>query len=453
MNLRPYQHLMIEHIMAGMRVAELAGMGMGKTMGTLTGIDNLSLTEDVYPMIVLAPKRVARDVWPHEIAKWDHLKHLHIEACVGTSRERVRALSKKPEILTTNYENLPWLVSMLGDKWPYKTVVADESTRLKNFRTRQGGVRAKALARVAHAGKVKRWINLTGTPVPNGLKDMWGQQWFLDRGERLGSTYTAYMDRWFRQSYNGFSYDPMPHAMPEIMARLQDVCLTLKPEDWFDLKQPNVTNLYVDLPSKVRTLYRAMEKEMFAQLASGKGVEAFNAAALTQKCSQIANGAVYYDDKRSWEEVHDEKIQALESVVEETNGAPLLVVYQYQHDLERLKQAFKQAKTMDSPGVIEAWNSGRVPILLVHPQSAGHGLNLQHGGHHCVYFSLTWNLEAYQQVVERIGPVRQSQAGYDRVVQVYHILARDTIDDDMLERLAGKKSVQEVLMDAMRRRG
>ena len=447
--LKPYQLLLVEHMRALPRCALWADMGMGKTLATLTALDTLTLTEDVFPVLVLAPKRVAVSVWPQEVAKWAHLHHMTIGACVGTAKYRTSVLEHGYDIVTMNYDNLPWLVKLYEKKpWPFRTIVADESTRLKGYRTRQGGARAKALAKVAR--QVTRFIELTGTPAPNGVGDLWGQAWFLDFGERLGLTHTAFQDRWFKQSYNGFDWSPMPHAFDEITKRLQDVCLTVKAKDWFDVREPIVNNLYVDLPPAARAHYRDMEKKLFVQLES-IGIEAFNAATMTGKCHQIANGAIY-SEKGEWENIHDEKLQALESVVCESNGSPLLVVYTFKSDFARLLQAFPQAKTLEDHDAERRWNKGEIPLLLAHPASAGHGLNLQLGGHRIVFFSVDWNLETHQQVIERVGPVRQLQAGFDRAVYITHILARDTIDEQILERLETKASVQDVLTNAMKRR-
>ena len=449
MELRPYQNIIIDHMMSVARGATWAGMGMGKTVCTLTALDNLSLIEDVYPALVLAPKRVARDVWPNETRQWPHLKNVAVTAAVGDAAARKRALKMGGEVITMNYENVPWLVEHFDGNLPFRTIVADESTRLKSFRSRQGGSRAKALSQVAH-GKVKRFINLTGTPSPNGLKDLWGQTWFLDAGQRLGRTYTAFTQRWFRKSYDGYSIEAMPHAQDQIQTALRDICLTVDGKDWFDLREPVVNNIYVELPASARAIYREMERQMFAQIEE-IGVEAFNAAAVTGKCLQMASGAVYYDGEGSWKEVHDEKLQALDSIAEET-GSPLLVVYEFKSDKSRILKAFPQARTLDKPGDIEEWNAGKVPMLLVHPASAGHGLNLQHGGHHVVFFGHTWNLEYRQQVIERIGPVRQMQAGYARPVYIYNIIARDTVDEDVLERIATKRRVQDILLESAKRR-
>lgn len=448
---RPYQELIIDHILDKPRCAIWAGMGMGKTSATLTAIDALRFAEDG-PVLVLAPARVANTTWPDERGKWDHTNGIDVVPVTGALRERLQAIGQSADVFCVNYENLPWLVEHFGERWPFATVVADESTKLKSFRLRQGGKRAQALARVAHT-KVKRFVQLTGTPSPNGLADLWGQIWFIDKGERLGRTFDAFRSRWFRTHPSGFGMVSLPHAQEEIQQRLADVCLTVEAKDWFDLREPIVNNISVELPARARKVYEDMEKEMFAALDTGHEVEAFNAAARTIKCLQMASGAIYTDDKGSWQEVHDQKLQALEEVIEEAAGAPVLVAYHFASDLARLTRAFPQGQVLDKdPQTIKKWNAGKIPILFAHPQSAGHGLNLQDGGNILVFFSHWWNLEERLQIIERIGPTRQLQAGHDRPVFIHNIVARGTVDELVIERVETKREVQDILMAAMKRK-
>ena len=449
---RPYQTMIRDHQLDLSRSGVFAGMGMGKTTSTLNAISDLMLVDDS-PVLVLAPKRVAQSTWPDEALKWSHLSSLRVQPILGTPPERGRAARTKADVYTTNYENIEWLTEFWGDKWPYRTVVADESTKLKSFRLRQGGRRARALGKVAHT-KIKRFVELTGTPAPNGLQDLWGQVWFLDQGQRLGRTFSAFTGRWFRSKPNGFGVEPLPHAQAEIQALLRDLCITVEAADWFDLKDPIVNNIYVDLPPKARQLYADMEKQMFMQLDEHE-VEAFGAAAKTIKCLQIANGAAYVGDSNTeWRDLHDTKLQALESIVEESAGMPVLVAYHFKSDLARLMKAFPQGRALDAdPATLKAWNAGSIPVLFAHPASAGHGLNLQDGGNILVYFGHWWNLEERMQILERIGPTRQMQAGHDRPVFVHNIIARDTVDEDVIERVNSKREVQDILLAAMKRRG
>ena len=443
-----YQLDIIRFIQDTPRCAVWAGMGTGKTSSTLMALDHLSQVEDVFPALVLAPLRVARTTWPDEVAKWDNLKHLRVSTITGNVKERERALRTPADIYTANYEQLQWLVAENIDNWPFKTVVADEFTRLKSFRLRQGSRRAKALSRVAHTD-VRRFIGLTGTPSPNGLNDLWGQTWFLDKGYRLGHTFGAFEARWFTKGWDGFSLQPTKSAQREIEERLRDICLTVT---GLPVEEPIVNRVQVDMPRDARATYDEMENEMFAEIEEF-GVEAVNAAVQTMKLLQLANGAIYVDDAHNWREVHKAKIEALESVIEEAGGAPVLVAYHFKSDLARLQEAFPKARVLDTqPSTIHDWNEGKIPILLAHPASAGHGLNLAQGGNILCFFSVNWNLEEHMQIIERVGPMRQKQAGFDRPVFLHYLMARNTVDALILQRLHSKKSVQEILLEAMKRR-
>lgn len=455
---REYQHAIIEQVLDLPRCAIWAGMGMGKSVGTLTALDILELTEPG-PALVLAPLRVATSTWPDEAAKWAHLSNVEVSAVVGTPEERRAALKRPATIYTTNYDNLPWLVEHFGNKWPFRKVVADESTKLKSFRLRQGGKRAHALGRVAHC-KIDRFIELTGTPSPNGLVDLWGQAWFLDQGVRLGRSFEAFKSRWFQSIQVGTDrhavrLDPLPFAQEQIEDRLRDLCLSLDARDWFDISEPIVNVIRVELPAKARRLYRDMEREMFLALDCGTEVEAFNAASKTMKCLQLANGAIYTDAQCSaFAEVHDAKLQALEDVIEEAAGMPVLVAYHFKSDLARLQRAFPKGRALDkNPQAIRDWNAGKIPVLFAHPASAGHGLNLQDGSNILAFFSVNWNLEEHQQIIERIGPTRQAQAGHKRPVFIHFILASDTVDELVLRRLQTKREVQDILLDAIKLKG
>jgi SNF2 family DNA or RNA helicase len=455
---RAWQGPIIDHVIEVPRNGTFAGMGLGKTTATMTALDAMYLAGELAgPTLVCAPLRVAASTWPDEAEKWDHLRHIEVQPIVGDAKARARALANtNASVFSINYENLPWLAAHLEATrrpWPFEKVVADESTKLKGFRTKQGTARAKVLGRVAHK-HVKRWSNLTGTPSPNGLQDLWGQTWFLDGGQRLGRSFTAFAERWFRTGHNGFGLEPLPFAQQQIEDALRDLCLTLDIRDFVDIREPIVCPVYVDLPAKARRLYDDMEKKMFAVIGEHE-VEAFSAAARTMKCLQLANGAAYVgENSEQWEEVHDAKIQALEDIVEESAGAPILVAYHFKSDLQRLQRAFPKGRALDSdPNTIRQWNAGKIPVLFAHPASAGHGLNLQDGGNILVFFGHNWNLEEFQQIIERIGPTRQLQAGHDRPVFIYHIIARDTVDELVMARRESKREVQDLLLEAMKRRG
>lgn len=469
---REYQKLMTRHMLRHPRCNVWATMGSGKTGATMWTLNRLfqsSKLEDWDPVtqtgdrvLILAPLRVASGTWPAEQVKWD-FPCLRVVDGTGKEADRLAALNDDFNVVCVNYEVIDWLVGYYGDAWPFTVIVADESTKLKSFRSKSGGSkRAKTLSKVAF-GKVKRFINLTGTPSPNGLKDLWGQNWFVDAGERLGSSYAAFTDRWFTSVQKGEhhaarEYAPRRGADTEIHQKLKDVSLTVDAAEFFGCDKPVVVPVVVDMPPKARKAYKEMEEQLFAELDSGE-VEAANAAARTAKCLQIASGAVYVtgeDGERSteWAKVHDAKLDALESIIDELSGAPLLVAYQYKHDLARILKRFPQAQEFKKGDAgnrqVERWNAGKIEILCVHPASAGHGLNMQDGGHHLAFFSDTWNFEHYAQIVERIGPVRQMQAGHPRPVFIYLIQAKGTLDEVLAARREDKRSVQDLLMDYMK---
>lgn len=466
---RPYGSLMTRHITGRPRSAVWAPPGFGKTVTTLTAVDDLSFTGDPFPALVLAPVRVARDVWPAEVRKWKHLSAMRVMPIIGTADERKWATRRAAEVYTVNYENIPWLIEQWGDDWPYKTIIADEATRLKGLRmsfkthptsgkvylSGQGGQRTRALAKVAHS-KVKTFIQLTGTPSPNGLQDLWGQAWFLDAGKRLGSTYTGFTQRWFSKSYDGHGLDPLPFSEVQIHDALRDVCMSLKVEDWFDIDKPIEKTIFVDLPFRARTQYQEMENKMFTEI-DGHEIEAFAAAARTQKCLQLANGAAYLGDAdtpgvRKWVSVHDEKLEALESLMEECGGVPLLVSYEFKSDLARILARFKgQAVDIGTTAGMAAFRAGKALLGCGHPASVGHGVDgLQDVTNIAVFFGHNWNLETYMQFIERIGPVRQAQSGHKRPVYLYHIVARNTVDELVMSRRETKRDVQDILMEALK---
>lgn len=455
---RPFASLAMDLFAREPRCALWAKPGMGKTTLTLTFLEHMhDVVGESAPTLVLAPLRVARDGWPTEARKWKHLRGLEVVPVVGSVSERRAALRRDAQVFTTNYEQLPWLIEELDGKWPFRTVVADEATKLKGFRLRQGTKRAQALAKVAHTW-VERWINLTGTPASNGLEDLWGQTWFLDAGQRLGRTFSAFRDRWFRPIKAGqFNrWVPTEWAQEEIQQRLSDICLTLDPKDWFDMRDPIVNVVYVDLPASAKVKYRELERELFTMIGSTE-IEVMNAAARSMKCLQLANGAAYVDPERygdgAWVEVHSEKLDALEDLAEETGDDPLLVTYQFRSDLVRLLKRFPDALDLSRKDHLEAAKAGQGKIWLGHPASMGHGVDgLQEHCNTVVFFAQDWNLELHDQVLERVGPMRQLQAGKDRPVFIHYIVARDTIDEVVMARRDSKRDVQDLLLDYMKGR-
>ena len=328
---------------------------------------------------------------------------------------------------------------------------------MKGLRLKQGTKRAKALMSVAMR-EGTRFIELTGTPAPNGLLDLWGQLYFIDKGARLGRTFSMFRERFFRPQQvsddaRAVKWVPYSWAQKYIEDLLKGVCISLKAEDYFDIEEPIKSTIYVNLPDKSLSIYKKLQDEMFADLGEGDTVEAVNAAAKTLKCLQAANGAVYVDGKDGeYKVIHDEKIKALDSIIAEAAGMPVLVAYNFKSDLDRLRKAFPHARVLDKdPKTIRDWNEGKIPILLAHPASAGHGLNLQDGGNILVIFGHDWNLEYYQQIIERIGPTRQAQAGHPRAVFIYHIVAKGTVDEIVMRRRETKREVQDLLLEAMKK--
>lgn len=446
---RPYQSIATDFMYRTPRCNLWASPGMGKTGSVLALADLLKLTGEWNgPMLVLGPKRVARDVWPAEAKKWDAFQHLRVSPMIGNPEMRGRALGTRADIYTINYDNIVWLMERLGSNWPFKIVVADESTRLKSFRAAQGGKRTRALSPIAH--KAERWINLTGTPAPNGLQDVWGQQWWIDGGQRLHRTYTAFQQHWFQRNWTGFGVTPLAFADGEIKAKLKDCTLTLEARDWFDLKEPVVTRIEVDMPAPARAAYKDMENTLFTQLESGEEVEAFNAASVSGKCLQIACGAVYTDHP-NWTAVHDAKLEALDSIAEELNGAPFLVSYEWAFDKHRILAARKDAVDISTSKGYGLFMCGKARIGVAHPGSMGHGVDgLQRITHILVRYGHSWNYEYNAQMLERIGPTRQIQAGFDRPVLIYDIVTKNTLEEAVISRVDGKRTVEDSLRAYMK---
>lgn len=428
-------------------------------------------------VLVLSTKNICTLTWPAEVQKWENFKHLSIAVAVGSASERVAALRKRADITTANYDVLPWLVETLGDAWPFDMVIADESSKLKGLRVdirkhhvsgkefqRKGGgsTRAAALSGVAHK-RVRRWLNLTGSPAANSLVDLWGQMWFIDAGQRLGRSFTSFRDRWFNaiRGSDGYEivYVPSPFAKSQIEDAIKDVTLSISARDYMDLPQTLTNVIKVKLPDAAYKLYREMEREMFVQIESHE-IEAFNAGSKSMKCRQLASGAAYVkaddgNDTAEWVTVHDAKLDALEDLAADLNGAPLLVAYQFRSDLARLLKRFPKGRHFDGKRqTLDLFRAGRIPMLFTHPASAGHGIDgMQDACQDIAFFSMTWNLEEYEQIIERIGAVRQVSAGFFRDVRV-HILAADrTVELEMIERTQTKASVQDSLKAAMSRRG
>ena len=449
---RAYQGAAIAHLIDNLRCGLFAGTGMGKTVTTLTALDLLLLSGETQKALILGPLRVARDVWTDEAAKWSHTRHLRIARVMGTEAQRKAALREPADIYVTNFEQLPWLVKYIGDDWPFDTVIADEATKLKGFRLQQGGARTRALGKVAHK-KVRRFIELTGTPAANGVKDLWGILWFLDAGRRLGRSFTAFSERWFQLERDGYGLKPLPHAFDEITGLIDDLCLSIQAKDYFDLREPIVNNIPVALPPKAMAAYKEMEREWFLEIER-TGVEAFNKAGSNIKCLQLANGALYLDKTgNAWAPLHDAKIEALESIVEEACGLPVLVSYTFKSDLERLLKHFKGAVDLSTPEGMRRFKAGLSPMGVGHPASIGHGIDgLQDVTNIIVFFGLDYNLENREQIIERIGPTRQFQSGHDRPTFIHNLVAKGTLDEMVLLSTDTKAEIQQLVLDRLKER-
>lgn len=436
-----YQRQATQFIIDHDEAAIFLGMGLGKSVITLTAIWQLMLDYfTIHRVLVIAPLRVARDTWPAEIAKWDHLRGLTVSVAVGTKQDRLDALAASAMVTIINRENIPWLISQLGSAWPFDMVVIDELSSFKNHRAK------RFMALVKMRPHVKRWVGLTGTPASNGLMDVWAGFRLLDGGKRLGRFITRYRERWFvpdkRNGMQIFTYKPRMGAEEEIYEAIGDMTLSMRTTDHLQLPELTVTTMPVKLEPKERKVYEQLKADLVLDLDEAT-VDAANAAALSGKLLQLASGAIYTGEG-DWASVHERKLDALEDLVEAANSSPLLVAYWFTHDRERIVSRFPQARELKTSADIEAWNQGEITLGLIHPASAGHGLNLQSGGHLLVWFSPTWSLELYQQTNARLYRQGQSEP-----VTITHLVAEGTLDEAVLKALDAKDATQAALIDAV----
>ena len=444
MNFSPhdYQAYAIDYIKTHPAAAVLLDMGLGKTVISLTAIADLLFDSfEAHRILVVAPLRVARDTWPEEIEKWEHLQHLTYSVVVGTPKERRAALMANSDITIINRENLQWLIEDSGFPFTYDMVCIDELSSFKNHKSK----RFQALMKVRP--KVKRIIGLTGTPSSNGLMDLWAEFKLLDMGQRLGRFITQYRNDYFLpDKRNGqiiYSYKPMPYAEDAIYRKISDMTISMKSTDHLKMPELVSSRYEVKLSEAEAQRYDDLKQELILQLPEGE-VTAANAASLTGKLVQLANGAIYSDDGDTVE-FHDRKLDALEDIIEAANGKPLLVAYWFKHDLQRIKQRFEVREIKSSKDIAD-WNKGNIPVAVIHPASAGHGLNLQAGGSTLIWFGLTWSLELYQQTNARLW--RQGQTAGTVVIQ--HIITKGTIDERILKALSLKELTQNSLIDAVK---
>lgn len=436
-----YQSYATEFILSHPISAVFLEMGLGKSVITLSAIFDLCLDSFlVCKVLVIAPLRVARDTWPAEINKWDHLKGLSYSVAVGTEKERIDALKKQSTLYIINRENVDWLVHKSGIPFHFDMVVIDELSSFKSY----GAKRFKSLLKVRPS--VKRIVGLTGTPSSNGLMDLWAEFRILDLGQRLGRYISHYRNTYFKPDKRNaqiiFSYKPLPGAEEEIYKQISDITISMKSTDYLAMPEFVSNEVFVTLSEKEWKVYSDFKEDMVANLGDEE-IDAVNAAVLSGKLLQMANGAVYDSGNKS-HVIHNKKLDALEDLIEGANGKPVLVAYWYKHDLERIKERFP-VRQIQSSKDIEDWNDGKIPIAVIHPASAGHGLNLQSGGSTLIWFGLTWSLELYQQTNARL--YRQGQK--DTVI-VHHIITKNTIDEDVLLALTKKEKTQDALIDAVK---
>lgn len=447
-DLREYQKACVEFILANPKVAIFAALGGGKTAITLTAITDLLAEFMVRRVLVISTKRIIRMVWPTEPGEWEHTQHLRVSSITGTPAERVRALQVPADIYATNFENVEWLVQHYGDDWPFDMLVIDESSAFKShdsnrFRALSGGkvpaTRTKAEVRYPGVLKrINRVVLLTGSPAPAGLSDLWAQFYLLDFGSRLGRNITAFRARWFDQSPYTMQWMPKSHAQQDIESRISDLCQIV--ESYDGMPDVMFNTVRIELDESVRQSYANFQSNLILEL-EGQEITAAHAAALATKLLQFSNGAVY-DDERNVRHVHDLKLFALEELISQAQGQPVLVAYSFQHDLKRLKAKFPHAEVLDdNPETEKRWNAGKIQLLIAHPKSCGHGLNLQHGGSILVWFGLTWSLEHFLQMNARLA-----RSGQKRAVIIHMLISAGTLDERVMSVLSSKEASQSALL-------
>lgn len=452
MEFRPhdYQRHCISRILGTKKIGLFLDMGLGKTVTTLTAIRELKYNRfQVRKVLVIAPKKVAEGTWTREKDKWDHTRMLRVSPVLGSLTKRVRALNTPADIYVINRENVTWLVDYYRNDWPFDMVVVDESSSFKSHKAK----RFKSLSSVS--GKIDRMVELTGTPSPNGLDDLWAQVFLLDGGERLERRYTWFRERYFQPDKRGadgtvYSYEAKPGTEQSILERISDICVSMKAEDYLELPDLVYHRIPVELDVKSDQAYRELERKMVLELPDEGEISVASAAALSNKLLQLANGALY-DGDQNVHEIHGCKIEAFLELVESLNGKPILVFYNYRHDRERILGALSgkglRLRELKTPEDEDDWNSRKIDILLAHPASSAYGLNLQKGGNHVVWFGLTWNYELYTQANKRLH-----RQGQEEKVIIHHLVCTGTRDEDVMTALERKDDVQNQVMESLKAR-
>lgn len=446
-----YQQHCIEQILKVKKLGLFLDMGLGKTVTTLTAVKELKYNRfQVRRVLIIAPKKVAEGTWTKEAAKWDHTKMLRVSPVLGSQTKRIRALNTPSDLYIINRENVVWLVDYYRNAWPFDMVVVDESSSFKSHSAK----RFKALASVG--SYIDRLVELTGTPSPNGLDDLWAQVFLLDGGERLGKRYTQFRERYFQPDKRGadgmvYSYEVKPGSEGSILERISDICISMKAEDYLQLPDITYHEIPVELDSKASKAYYEMEREMVLALPEDEEeISVTSAAALSNKLLQLANGAVY-DEDHSVHEVHGCKVEAFMELIESLQGKPALVFYNFQHDRTRILKALEKTglrvRELKTTQDEDDWNARKIDILLTHPASSAYGLNLQQGGNHVIWFGLTWNYELYTQANKRLH-----RQGQEEKVIIHHLICSGTRDEDVMEALKRKDDVQSWVMESLKAR-
>ena len=438
-DLHKYQHRMIDFIYNTPKCALWAGLGLGKTITTITAIVDLLDSMTVSKVLIIAPLRVANSVWHKEAVNWQHTKHLKFSIVTGSEKERLAALHKTADVYVINRENVSWIVEHYAKKWPFDMIVLDEASSFKSSSSQ----RFKALRKTIPF--TNRLVELTGTPSPNGLLDIWSQMYLLDCGERLGRSMTAYKQRFFETDYSGYKFKPVKSADKIIHKLIDDIVISLNVDDYLEMPERIDTVIKVQLPQNRLSEYQQLERDFLTQI-NDNDIVAYNAATLVGRLLEFCNGAMYTDELKNWTEIHSAKLDAIDDIISENSDENLLIAYNYKTDLIRLQARYPDAIVLDKePKTIEQWNKGNIKMLLAHPASAGHGLNLQHGGCIIVWFGLNWSLELYQQFNGRLH--RQGQT---KPVRVVHIVADGCIDDKVMIAIENKAQTQQELLNALK---
>ncbi|WP_440682087.1 DEAD/DEAH box helicase [Cysteiniphilum halobium] len=439
-NLYDYQKHAVDFIIQNPRCGLFLDMGLGKTVSTLTAIDQLLKSQHIRKVLIVAPLRVALQTWPQEFSKWQHLTDQSYTIIHGSADKRKALLNERTAIHIINRDNVCWLIDLLSlDQWPYDMLIIDESSSFKDPTTK----RFKALKKVAF--KTSRIVLLTGTPTPNGLLGIWSQLYLLDQGKRLGRTYTWFKQCYFMSDMWGYKWTLKPRSQQQITQQLEDVCMSMRAEDYLQL--PERINILhnIELTTKARNLYEKFKQDYLLMLED-KVLTAASAAVLMNKLLQFCNGAIYHNDSPAYEVIHHEKLDVLTDIVEANADEPILVAYLYRSDLERIQAKYPEAKVLkDDVRIIDQWNQGKIKMLLAHPASCGHGLNLQHGGCHMVWFGLTWSLELYDQMNARLH--RQGQT---KPVMIHHIISNNTVEMTVQKALTVKADIQNAILEALK---